>query len=107
MNPKEESYSYVIRSRKPRYGEAPRTLYYTIVKFENSFLLPTRDVYTVRVYGNTLNCDCPAGRRPSCKHRDMIKIFQDRDAINKMMFYTYETGEWYDLSKDYKEYGEK
>jgi hypothetical protein len=40
-------------------------------------------------------CNCPAGPRPSCKHRKMLSIFIAAEAVNSSRFYDYERQTWH------------
>ena len=37
---------------------------------------------------------CPAGVRPTCRHRKMLPLFMANDAIDTNKFYCYETHQW-------------
>jgi len=39
-------------------------------------------------------CECPAGHRPSCRHRHMLPRFIQKDAINSYFFYDYDRQGW-------------
>ena len=63
------------------------------------------DVFYITKFDDALNpeaiyslsngeCDCPAGHRPHCRHRDMLKIFQRRKAINTNEFYDFDLKRW-------------
>ena len=39
-------------------------------------------------------CACPAGVRPTCRHRKMLPLFMANDAIDTNKFYCYETHQW-------------
>lgn len=41
------------------------------------------------------DCECPAGGRPSCKHRKMVPIFLAAKAVDTLQFYEYETQMWH------------
>ena len=40
-------------------------------------------------------CSCPAKTRHTCRHREMLRIFQAEDRISSGMFYNYDTKKWY------------
>lgn len=45
----------------------------------------------------TKECECPAGSRPMCRHREMLPQFIDREgAIGKGWFLDYDNGGWYE-----------
>src|SRR5258708_36152191 len=39
-------------------------------------------------------CECPAGHRPSCRHRHMLPRFIAKDAVNSFFFYDYDQQGW-------------
>src|SRR5258707_12929740 len=42
----------------------------------------------------TTSCECPAGHRPSCRHRHMLPRFIAKDAVNSFYFYDYDRQGW-------------
>src|SRR6266436_9602135 len=40
------------------------------------------------------NCECPAGHRPSCRHRHMLPRFLAKGAVNSFYFYDYDRQGW-------------
>ncbi|SRR6266576_3944183 len=40
------------------------------------------------------NCDCPAGVRPTCRHREMLPRFIQRQHVGTEWFYDYDRGGW-------------
>jgi hypothetical protein len=72
---------YSVRSN----GEAE----FTITKFDN-------DLNPEATYALSLHeCDCPAGHRPTCRHRQMLPIFLARDAVDSGAFYDFEGKQWF------------
>lgn len=82
-------------------GEAMTILYnckhsgdqYRITKFsdgepESSYLCTTSE------------CECPAGVRPMCRHREMLPKFIHRGAVNVNWWYDYDRGGWVDMRTD-------
>jgi hypothetical protein len=61
---------------------------FTITKFTND--LEPESSYTVTMD----TCDCPAGQRPTCRHRQMLPSFLDVDAADQPMFYNFDTKEF-------------
>lgn len=39
-------------------------------------------------------CDCPAGHRPTCRHREMLPKFLAREAVGTSWLYDYDRGGW-------------
>jgi hypothetical protein len=66
---------------------------YRMVKWDQH--LNIEAVYNILYRRGRHYCDCPqGGKGPTCRHRDMIPLFNSRKAIDKGIFYCYETGEW-------------
>lgn len=42
----------------------------------------------------TAECECPAGHRPTCRHREMLPKFIAREHIGDEWFYDYSRGGW-------------
>ena len=55
---------------------------------ESSYLTDGRD------------CDCPAGVRPKCRHREMFPLFVARKAIGTGECYDYDRGGWVRMFDD-------
>lgn len=45
-------------------------------------------------------CDCPAGVRPMCRHREMLPHFLHRNFVNTGWQYDYDRGGWVDMRQD-------
>jgi hypothetical protein len=39
-------------------------------------------------------CSCPNTLAPVCRHMKMLELFRKKKAIDKPMFYCYDTDEW-------------
>jgi hypothetical protein len=39
-------------------------------------------------------CECPAGHRPMCRHREMLPMFIARKSIDTGWMYDYDRGGW-------------
>ncbi len=39
-------------------------------------------------------CDCPAGVRPTCRHREMLPKFLQRQHVGDEWFYDFDRGGW-------------
>lgn len=61
---------------------------YRITKFTSDF-----EVEASYLCGLT-SCECPAGHRPSCRHRLMLPKFIQRDAIGTSWFLDFDRGGW-------------
>ncbi len=42
----------------------------------------------------TSECDCPAGVRPTCRHREMLPRFLQRQYVGTEWFFDYDRGGW-------------
>lgn len=61
---------------------------YRISKFDSHFNLESS--YLTDLHA----CDCPAGHRPHCRHRDMLPKFLNREHIGDNWFLDYDRGGW-------------
>ena len=73
---------YNLRSNPS--GELP----YHIIKFDSS--LNPESAYNL---GHTI-CECPAGHRPTCRHRQMLPHLIEK--VDTAWFWNFEAGEWQD-----------
>lgn len=55
---------------------------------------PVFQMYQVANTGRSLSCSCFAGRKPTCRHRQMIPIFQKNAAIGTGALYCFDTKQW-------------
>lgn len=46
-------------------------------------------------------CECPAGVRPTCRHRQMLPKFLQREAIGTSWFYDYDRGGWVQMGDEW------
>ncbi len=61
---------------------------YRITKFDSLGNVESSYLCTVD------ECECPAGFRPSCRHRHMLPRFLAKDAVNSFYFYDYDRQGW-------------
>lgn len=61
---------------------------YRISKFDSHFDLESSYLCT------ETECECPAGHRPTCRHRAMLPKFIARNAIGTDWFFDYDRGGW-------------
>ena len=61
---------------------------YRITKFSDDMEVESSYLCTIA------ECECPAGSRPICRHREMLPLFIARGAIDTGWFYDYERGGW-------------
>lgn len=62
--------------------------HYRITKFDADLNVESSYITTA------LTCDCPAGERPMCRHREMLPKFLLRNAVNTMWMYDYDRDGW-------------
>ena len=67
---------------------------YRITKFDE-------DMNPIVSYHTTLSaCDCPAGERETCRHRQMLARFLERGYVNQPFFWDHERGGWVNTAVD-------
>ena len=67
---------------------------YRITKFDE-------DMNPIVSYHTTLSaCDCPAGERETCRHRQMLARFLERGYVNQPFFWDHERGGWVNSAVD-------
>lgn len=40
-------------------------------------------------------CECPAGHRHTCRHREMLSLFEEMARIDTAWFYDHDNARWY------------
>ena len=68
---------------------------YRITKFDHDMNVESSYLCTER------ECECPAGHRPMCRHREMLPKFIHRKAIGTEWFLDYDRGGWVQMSEEY------
>lgn len=68
--------------------EQPDTFLFT--KFDDDLNIVDESVYLT----SETECTCPAGVRPSCRHRQMLQSFLATSRIDTDWFFNHDTGEW-------------
>src|SRR6266404_2017880 len=61
---------------------------YRITKFDSFGNVESTYLCTVD------ECECPAGFRPTCRHRHMLPRFLAKEAVNSFWFYDYDRQGW-------------
>src|SRR5229473_2775061 len=61
---------------------------YRITKFDDDRIVLSTYLCT------ETECDCPAGVRPICRHREMLPKFLERKAIDTDWWFDYDRGGW-------------
>lgn len=66
---------------------------YRITKFDGD--MNVESSYIIAIGKSwAMMCDCPAGVRPSCRHRDMLPKFIARGAVNTMWMFDFDRSGW-------------
>jgi hypothetical protein len=68
---------------------------YRITKFDD--FMNVESSYTC----TTSECDCPAGVRPTCRHREMLPKFLQRQHVGDEWFYDYDRGGWVQMGEEW------
>lgn len=69
---------------------------YRVTKFDEDFNVEaTYDLTHSPRWG--WSCNCHAGQRATCRHREMIVWFIKYDAVNKNLFLDYDKKKWSSL----------
>lgn len=68
---------------------------YRITKFDDDMNVQSSYLCT------TDECDCPAGVRPICRHRDMLPKFIQRETIGTEWFLDYDRGGWVQMGPEW------
>ena len=61
---------------------------YTIIKFDHDY--NPQETYAL----SAQECTCPAGPRPTCRHRKMLQSFLDKGHLNDGWFLDWDTRMW-------------
>lgn len=77
--------------------DAEGKTWHRITKFDDAMNVES----TYRTDGEA--CDCPAGVRPTCRHRQMLPRFKQRNAINTEWFYDFDRGGWVQMGEEWAE----
>lgn len=65
---------------------------YNVIKCDDDFNLV--ETYLVLDQDGHQFCSCPNTMAPECRHMRMIRLFKEHDAIDKGIFYCYDTDVW-------------
>lgn len=71
-------------------------LRYRITKFDDAMNVESSYIT------DGVACDCPAGQRPTCRHRQMLPRFKQREAVNTEWFYDFDRGGWVQMGEPTK-----
>lgn len=68
---------------------------YRITKFDEDMNVESSYLCT------EAECECPAGQRPTCRHRQMIPRFIQRKHIGDEWFFDYDRGGWVQMGPEW------
>jgi hypothetical protein len=68
---------------------------YRISKFDNDMNVESSYLCTEE------ECECPAGHRPTCRHREMLPRFIARETVGTEWFYDYDRGGWVQMGDEW------
>lgn len=61
---------------------------YRVTKFTSDFEVEASYICDLH------SCECPAGHRPTCRHRQMLPKFIARDYVGSNFFFDFDRGGW-------------
>lgn len=69
---------------------------YSVAKFDSDLMLDGElyHVSEIGPGGANMVCTCPAGGRPTCRHRQMLRLFQAENRVNSGWFYHFDKKQW-------------
>lgn len=70
---------------------------YRVTKFDQHMNVESSYLCT------TDECDCPAGVRPTCRHRQMLPKFIQREHVGDEWFLDFDRGGWVQMGLEYAE----
>ena len=74
---------------------------YVMTKFDND--LNPESSYIVSIS----DCSCPAGYRPTCRHRQMLPLFViQNNFVDEPMFFDFDTRNWLSMGEKEDDHGE-
>ena len=76
---------YQIRSRNGDFD---------VIKFDED--LNHQNTYQLSYSKSRIVCNCPAGYGKTCRHRNMLPVFELERAVDSGRFYDYENKKWMD-----------
>src|SRR5215469_8463368 len=70
--------------------------HYRITKFDSGLVPFEDDKGRISSYTCSLQeCECPAGHKPTCRHRKMLPLFLENDHIDDNYFFIWDTHQWF------------
>lgn len=90
---------YTVRSIKPPHNKDLET--WSVIKLTHDH--EHEGTYIVsKIYsptspsGSLLLCDCFASNKETCRHRQMVKVFQDNNAIDSGKTFNFDKSLWFE-----------
>lgn len=71
---------------------------FRMVKWDDD--LNVEAIYDMKQTSRATHCSCFQSNKPSCRHREMLKVFQAKKAVNKGRFYDFDHKRWYPALKE-------
>lgn len=68
---------------------------WTVVKMDRDF--EEEDTYYISKHVSV--CSCYAGSKATCRHRELLRIFQKEGAVDSRRAYDYDKNRWVDRPK--------
>lgn len=70
---------------------------WSVVKMDRDF----EEVETYHISKHVSVCSCYAGNKPTCRHRQLLAIFQDANAVDSRRAFDFDKNRWIDPPKAY------
>ncbi len=74
------------------YGLRTTPQGYRIVKFDEDFNAIA--IYEMKLWRGRVDCACFQANKSTCRHREMVTLFNQHNRADKGWFYRYDTGKW-------------
>ncbi len=65
---------------------------FRVVKFDED--VNVLAIYDLELTRSWMNCSCPASGKWTCRHREMIALFQSAGAVDRGQFLDYDSNRW-------------
>lgn len=86
---------------KDVYTVSQLGLVFEVKKFDEDFnYLQTYHATEMGQNDANMICSCPAGSKPTCRHRQMARIFEAEEKLGTGEFYHFDKKKWYPALKD-------
>lgn len=71
---------------------------FIVTKFDED-LTPVDSYHISELHGGGMICQCPAGSKPTCRHRQMLRLFQAEQRVDSPYIYHYDKKKWLKLNQ--------